>query len=53
MERKFDLNERLIDFAVLIIELYDNVSKSSAGFYLADHMMRAGISPSLHYGEAQ
>ena len=53
MERKFDLNERLIDFAVMIIELYGEVTKSPAGIYLADHMMRAGISPSLHYGEAQ
>ena len=53
MERKYDLNERLIDFAVLIISLYGEITKSPAGIYLADHMMRAGISPSLHYGEAQ
>lgn len=53
MERKYDLNERLIDFAVMIIELYNDVNKSPSGIYLADHMMRAGISPSLHYGEAQ
>ncbi len=53
MERKFDLNERLIDFAAMIIELSDKITKSAAGIYLSDHMMRAGISPSLHYGEAQ
>ena len=53
MERKYDLNERLIDFAVMIIELNAKLIQSSAGNYLADHMMRAGISPSLHYGEAQ
>lgn len=53
MDRKFDLNERLIDFAAMIIMLYDSIGKSQAGSYLADHMMRAGISPSLHYGEAQ
>jgi four helix bundle protein len=53
MERKYDLNERLIDFAVSIIELYNEVTKSPAGIYLSDHLMRAGISPSLHYGEAQ
>ena len=53
MDRKYDLNERLIDFAVIIIELLEKVIKSPAGNYLADHMMRAGISPSLHYGEAQ
>lgn len=53
MERKYNLNERLVDFAALIIELYDEITKSPSGIYLADHMMRAGISPSLHYGEAQ
>ena len=53
MDRKFDLNERLIDFAVKIIELYSTITKSAAGTYLCDHMMRAGISPSHHYGEAQ
>lgn len=54
MERKYDLNERLVDYAAMIIQLYDKITKSQAGQYLADHhMMRAGISPSLHYGEAQ
>lgn len=52
MDRKYDLNERLIDFAVLIIQLYDNITKSPSGIYLSDHLMRAGVSPSLHYGEA-
>lgn len=53
MERKYDLNERLVDYAVMIIKLYDKVRKSQAGQYLSDHLMRAGISPCLHYGEAQ
>lgn len=53
MERKYDLNERLVDYAVMIIQLYDKIRKTQAGQYLADHLMRAGISPSLHYGEAQ
>ena len=53
MNRKYDLNERLIEFAVRIIDLYNRIEKSPAGSYLSDHMMRAGISPSLHYGEAQ
>lgn len=53
MERKYDLNERLVDFAVMIIQLYDIILKSPSGLYLSDHLMRAGVSPSLHYGEAQ
>lgn len=53
MERKFDLNNRLIDFAVMVIELHGKISKTEPGIYLANHMMRAGVSPSLHYGEAQ
>ncbi len=53
MERKYDLNERLIDFAVMVIKLFDIIIKTPAGLYLVDHMMRSGIAPSLHYGEAQ
>lgn len=53
MERKFDLNKRLIDFAVMVIELHGKILKTEPGINLANHMMRAGVSPSLHYGEAK
>jgi len=50
---KFDLQERLIDFAVLIIQAADHMPGTPAGKLLADQLLRSGTSPALHYGEAQ
>lgn len=50
---KFDLEDRLIDFTVLVIELANSLHKSSAGKYLSDQLIRSSTSASLNYGEAQ
>ena len=50
---KFDLEERLIDFAVLIIELSNEFSDSKAGNHMRSQIVRSGTSPALNYGEAQ
>lgn len=50
---KFDLEERLIDFSVLIIEITKEMSKNYAGNHLSKQMLRSGTSVSLNYGEAQ
>ena len=50
---KFDLENRLIDFSVLVIEIANSLRKSSAGKYLSDQLVRSGTSASLNYGEAQ
>ena len=52
-EKKIDLEERLIDFAVLIIQLTENLPITKAGIYLGDQLLRSGISPALNYGEAK
>lgn len=51
--KKFDLEDRLIDFAVFIIEIADGLNNSRAGIYIAGQIVRSGTSPALHYGEAQ
>jgi four helix bundle protein len=51
--KKFDLHERLIDFAVVIIEITDNLKSSKAGNHLSGQIVRSGTSPSLNYSEAQ
>ena len=51
--RKFDLEERLIGFAVLIIEITESLSNTRAGNHIAGQLVRSGTSPALHYGEAQ
>jgi four helix bundle protein len=53
MERKFDLDERLINFAVAIIDVSENLPKSLAGNHVAGQLVRSGTSPALNYGEAQ
>jgi four helix bundle protein len=51
--KKFDLHERLIDFAVEIINITDNIKATKAGNHLAGQLVRSGTSPSLNYSEAQ
>ena len=50
---KYDLEERLIWFAVKIIELSNHLPNSNAGSHLSNQIVRSGTSPALNYGEAQ
>ena len=50
---KHDLEERLINLAVLIIELVESMPNSKAANHLAGQILRSGTSPALNYGEAQ
>jgi len=51
-ENKFDLTERLENFAAKIILLYDKKPLSYAGDYLAKQLIRSSCSSALNYGEA-
>jgi four helix bundle protein len=50
---KNDLEERLISFAVLIVEIIKSMPDSRAANHLAGQLLRSGTSPALNYGEAQ
>lgn len=50
---KRDLEDRLIDFAVLIIEISESLPNTRAGNHIAGQIVRSGTSPALNYGEAQ
>ena len=52
-DRKFDLDERLIDFASEIIDISELLPNSVAGKHLAAQLVRSGTAPCLQYGEAQ
>jgi len=52
MDRKYDLEERLIDFGVSMIKTAESLPKSFAGNHLAGQLVRSGTAPALHYGEA-
>ena len=51
-DKKFDLSERLENFAATIIILYDKKPLSFAGEYLAKQLIRSSCSSVLNYGEA-
>ena len=51
--RAYDLNDRLIAYAVSIISICDQLKNTRAGIHLANQLVRSGTSPALNYGEAQ
>ena len=51
--RIFDLEDRLIDFAVRIIRLAESLPKTKVGNHVAGQLIRCGTSPAPNYGEAQ
>jgi four helix bundle protein len=50
---KYDLEERLLDFASRIIRLTDALPRSRAAGHVADQLLRSGTSPLSNHGEAQ
>jgi four helix bundle protein len=49
----WDLEERLLRFAVRIIRLVESLPKSRAGTHLGGQLLRCGTSPLLNHGEAE
>ena|SRR5437867_3622956 len=48
-----DLQDRLVDFAVRIINLASRLPKTPAGRHVAGQILRSGTSPAPNYGEAR
>jgi four helix bundle protein len=53
INKKFDLEDRLIDFAVSIIKLVEILPNTKSGNHLGGQILRSGTSPCLNYGEAK
>ncbi len=51
--RTFDLEDRLIDFAVRIVRTAESLPKTKVGNHIAGQLIRCGTSPAPNYGEAQ
>ncbi len=49
----YDLQDRLIDYAVRIIKLSEALPDSKAGKHVASQILHSGTSPAPNYGEAQ
>ncbi len=52
-KRVFDLEERLINFSVMILNVTEQLPNNYAGKHLANQLTRSGTAPALNYGEAQ
>ena len=52
-QKKFDLQERLIDYAVRIIKVSEQLPDTKAGKHVSSQILRSGTSSAPNYGEAQ
>jgi four helix bundle protein len=52
-EKRHDLEDRLIDFAVSVINLVESLPNTKSVNHLGGQLLRSGTSPSLNYGEAK
>jgi four helix bundle protein len=50
---KYDLEERLLEYAVRVIKLVEELPKTRAGNHVAGQLLRSGTSPYPNHGEAQ
>lgn len=53
MAKGDDIEERLVEFAVAVIQLTDDMPQTRAGNHLAGQLLRSGTSPAAHYAEAR
>ena len=53
MAKGDDIQERLIQFGVRIVQLCSSLPRTDAGRHLAGQLLRCGTSPASNYGEAR
>lgn len=53
MAKGDELEDRLIRFAVMVIQLCDRLPSTSAGRHIAGQLLRSGTSPAPNYSEGR
>ncbi|MDD4214844.1 MAG: four helix bundle protein [Bacteroidales bacterium] len=53
MNKKYDLEDRLVDYTCSMTDIIELLPNSRAGNYIAGQLIRSCHSPALNYGEAQ
>jgi four helix bundle protein len=51
--RVYDLEDRLLEYAVRVIRVTESMKRSAAGLHIADQLLRSGTSPYGNHGEAE
>lgn len=52
-DTKYDLEDRLLEFAVRVVRVTESMHRTRAGSHVADQLLRAGTSPYGNHGEAE
>ncbi|MBA4387212.1 MAG: four helix bundle protein [Verrucomicrobia bacterium] len=52
-DRQFDLEDRLISFAVRAIKVAEALPRTPTGNHIRGQLLKSGTSPAPNYGEAQ
>ena len=52
-DRRFDLEERLLEYAALIVRLVEKLPSTRAGNHVAGQLLRSGTSVLPNHGEAE
>ena len=52
-KRKYDLEDRLVEYSCRLIEVVEALPNRRAGNYIAGQPIKSCISPTLNYGEVQ
>jgi four helix bundle protein len=50
---QYDLEDRLLDFAVKVVELTESLPSTRAGNHIAGQLLRCGTSPLSNHGEVE
>ena len=48
-EKKFDLQDRLIDYVVRIIKVYEQLPETKDGKHISSQILRSGTSPAPNF----
>lgn len=52
-EKKFDLEDRLVDYSILIASIVEQFYNTKLGNHIGGQLTRSSTAPALNYGEAQ
>ena len=51
--RKYDLDDRLLEYSASIVRLVENMAGSKAANHVGGQLLRSGTSPYFNHGEAE
>lgn len=52
-ERRYDLEDRLIDFTLRVDDIVESLPNTKLGNHIGNQLTRCASAPALNYGEAQ